>query len=90
MRIHEIKCWPEMFEPLIDGRKSFEVRRFDRTYGVGDVLCIREWDPAIEDYTERAAYVGVTYVLKGGQFGISDAFCVMSIKLMVTCFIKER
>lgn len=81
--IHELKCMPEFFEPVTDGRKTFEIRRLDRTYESGDVLLLREWHPALEDYTERVAFVAVTYVLKGGQFGISDAFCVMSIELMV-------
>lgn len=27
MTLHDLKCWPESFEPLRDGRKTFEIRR---------------------------------------------------------------
>jgi uncharacterized protein DUF3850 len=42
---HDIKCWPEAFVALADGTKTFEWRRDDRGYRVGDLLMIREWDP---------------------------------------------
>ena len=46
---HEIKCWPEYFEKIADGTKTFECREDNRTYGVGDELNIREWEPLRQD-----------------------------------------
>jgi hypothetical protein len=43
---HELKCWPPYFERLLDGSKTFEVRKDDRGYQTGDWLVLREWDPA--------------------------------------------
>jgi DnaJ-class molecular chaperone len=45
MSTHELKTWPEFFEPLSNGNKTFELRYNDRAYSVGDELCLREFDP---------------------------------------------
>lgn len=45
VRVHVLKCWPEPFAALLDGSKRHEVRRDDRGYMVGDVLCLHEWEP---------------------------------------------
>lgn len=42
---HEIKCAPRMFERLLDGTKTFEVRKDDRGYQTGDELIVHEYDP---------------------------------------------
>jgi len=42
---HELKTLPPYFGDVVEGRKTFEVRHtFDRTFAVGDVLHLREWD----------------------------------------------
>ena len=43
--IHELKTWPAYFERVVDGSKTFEVRKDDRGYQSGDELVLREWDP---------------------------------------------
>lgn len=88
MRRHELKIWPEPFRAILDGRKRFEVRKDDRGYGVGDLLELREWDPAgyrrlssVEgSYTGRKVTVRVTYILHGGRLGVAADYCVMSIE----------
>jgi len=42
---HELKCWPEFYQPTIDGDKQFEFRRDDRPYSVDDQLVLREFKP---------------------------------------------
>ena len=34
--VHELKCWPEYFEAVISGAKTFEVRKNDRDFAVRD------------------------------------------------------
>ena len=66
MTTHELKCWPRYFEPLIQGKKTAEIRKNDRDFKVGDVLHLREWDPqgkADEHYTGRFAFRTITHVL---------------------------
>lgn len=77
---HQLKCWPDYFDPILSGEKNFDVREDDRDYQVGDVLVIREWDHLLEEYTGRIAIRKVTYKLHGGQFGIKDGYCVLGIK----------
>lgn len=82
--IHELKCWPEPYDAIVDGRKPFEFRRDDRGYAVGDVLILRKWDPGAGPggYYFSPGYpstrVVVTYVLRG-QFGLPPGYVVMGI-----------
>jgi hypothetical protein len=47
MTTHVLKCWPAYFGPVAEGLKTWEYRKDDRPYAVGDVLCLREWDPEV-------------------------------------------
>lgn len=78
-QIHEVKCLREFFVPIIEGRKTFEVRKNDRNYKVGDGLLL------IEIYKNgrssgRAAYCHISYILPGGSYGISPEYCVLGIQ----------
>lgn len=86
-KMHEVKCWPEFYDPLADGRKPFEVRFNDRDYQVGDLLHVREWsvDRLTEascartcdgdGFTGRNTWRKVTYVLPLDK-GIFKDFCM--------------
>lgn len=69
-RVHDLKCWPDHFEALVDGRKTFEVRINDRDYQVGDVLALQEWDPLAERYTGRGERAVVTYIYRGNALDV--------------------
>lgn len=66
MKTHHLKCWPEFFEAVIDGRKPFEVRENDRGYEVGDMLVLNEYRTEEHDYTGRKAERTITYILPFG------------------------
>lgn len=48
---HTMKCWPEFFQPMLEGLKRFDLRRDDRPEGfhVGDEILQREWNPVVAD-----------------------------------------
>lgn len=77
---HELKVWPEFFSDIKRGAKTFEVRRNDRGFEVGDALRLCEYDPGLERFTGNTIEVDVTYILYGPGFGVKDGVCVMSIK----------
>jgi hypothetical protein len=79
MTTHELKIWPQYFQPLIECRKTFELRKTDRDYQVDDEIWFREWDPKTETYTGREAEATIRYILDG-QMAIPN-LCLMSIKL---------
>jgi hypothetical protein len=62
--IIEKKIWPEFFNDIKSGAKTFEVRLADFDCGPGDTLHLREWDPVKKAYTGRGVKKTVTYVLK--------------------------
>ena len=84
MKVHDLKCWPEPFEALIRGVKTFEVRKNDRNFSTGDFLRLAEWDPETREYTGREADVFVPYVLFGPAFGLPAGMVVMAVQLRET------
>lgn len=76
---HELKTWPEFYHAILQGRKTFEVRKADRDFAVGDQLLLREWDQIAGRYTGRKAMWKITYIMHGGDFGIQPGYCVLGI-----------
>lgn len=79
MKVHELKTWPKYFKAIWNGDKTFEVRKNDRNYEVGDVLIFHEWDPETEEYTGWKIPCRVTYILNDPMF-VKDGFVVMGIE----------
>jgi len=67
MRI-EKKSWPETFEKIMSGEKTFDLRLADWECKPGDVLVLKEWDPKTKKYTGRVVEKAVSYVLKTKEF----------------------
>lgn len=78
MKIHKLKSWPEYFDAMLFGNKSFDARINDRNFKVGDYLQLEEWDPKTEQYTGRILTRHVTYIMTG-TFGIPSDIVIMSI-----------
>jgi len=83
---HELKSWPEFFEPTLRGEKTHDVRRSDdRHFAVGDRLRLREFDPRTERYSGRECIVEVTYITSAKMpcayfdAAVDARFCILSI-----------
>jgi hypothetical protein len=77
---HALKIWPQFYQEVEDGNKTFEVRKNDRDFKTGDVLLLQEWDPVTEKYTGNECYKVITYILPAGtNIGIHSDYVVMSI-----------
>jgi len=58
------KIWPEYFEKIKSGDKTFELRLVDWECNIGDTFLLRGWDPKTKEYTGHEVSKEITYVLK--------------------------
>jgi len=58
------KTWPDLFQKIVDGDKTFDLRLADFNCQAGDTLVLEEWDPDTKKYTGRSITKKVTFVLK--------------------------
>lgn len=93
MTQHELKVNERFFDAINNNIKTFEIRKFDRDYKVGDTIrmvCVDD-DKAIitvPNYKEGKesvplrVYAVITYILTHDDFpmGIPEGYCVMAIK----------
>lgn len=49
----EKRLWPDGFQRVLDGKKTYELRLGDFKIEEGDILVLREWDPEMSSYTGR-------------------------------------
>ena|SRR6187399_761433 len=78
-KVHELRTWPEYFQAILDGEKTFEYRKNDRDFRAGDTLLLREWNPDKILYTGRQIKVLAGYVLPSGQMGVPDGYVIISL-----------
>jgi hypothetical protein len=89
MKKHELKILPQYFQAVLDGIKTFELRKDDRDYQRGDILVLREWDG--EKYTGSAICVKVTYILQDAEkYGLKDGYVIMGIRHLEPGDMKEE
>ena len=73
---HTLKIDPIYFQPVLDRKKTFEVRFNDRNYQVGDAVVLQEYDRKTDQYTGRSLSATITYVTSHNQL---PHFVVFSI-----------
>lgn len=81
-QIHELKTVPPYFARVLDGTKTFEVRRDDRGFQVGDTLWLREWTGI--EFTGRSIHKRVVYMFRWdeddlGALMLADGTVVMGL-----------
>lgn len=82
MKVHELKLYKPYFGKVFTGQKTFEVRKDDRDFKEGDILILHEYNNAVNNYTGNFLKARITYKLMGGQFGIEEGHCILSIKII--------
>jgi hypothetical protein len=80
-KVHKLKTWSEYFLAVASGDKTFDHRKNDRDFKVGDILELEEWDKDKEIYTGNKIVARVTYVLKD-TLNVPEGYAILSIKLI--------
>lgn len=75
---HELKCWPEFFQAILDGQKTYEIRKNDRDFWIFDRVRLREYDPQKQYYTGREKTATIVHITTDFS-GIKEGFCVFGI-----------
>lgn len=78
-KVHQIRLGASFFDDACSNIKSFELRKNDREYKVGDILEMMEF--ADGRNTGRMVRKLVTYMLED-YTGLEDGYCIMATKLL--------
>lgn len=81
MKTHNLRTWPDFWEAIAGGEKTFEVRKNDREFEVGDTLKLNWYFPEKDEYDGSWIEATVTYILYGPAFGVEEGYCVMAIQV---------
>lgn len=76
-KIHALKTLPEYYRDVVAGVKTFEIRKNDRGFQVGDALILREFDPET-GYTGDMISRNITYIT---DFAQQAEYVVMGIEV---------
>lgn len=77
--IHYLKTHSEVFNLMKSGKKTFDYRKNDRGFNVGDWVNLVDYNPDTKA-TGTSIDFEITYILYGGQFGIPDGYCILQLK----------
>ena len=83
---HVLKTDPAVFQDVLDGKKTFEIRFNDRGYQVGDLIVLKETkftgqqmrEGSLLIYTGREMQKQISYILSG--YGLQDGWVILGIK----------
>ena len=77
--VHELKILPQYFEEVWNEKKTFELRKDDRNYKVGDTLRLLEFDYGT--YTSRECSRTISYILRDAEkYGLKQGFVILAMK----------
>lgn len=77
-KTHELKILPKYFNEVYSGNKTFEVRKNDRNFKVGDMLILKEWDIENQKFTGNQVKRKITYILDNTIY-LKKGFVILSL-----------
>lgn len=85
MKLHTLKILPKYYVALVNGEKTFELRKNDRDYQVGDLITFTNTDGTPD---KKRIVFRITYILENvSEYGLDDEYCILALKRLV---IKEK
>ncbi|PFJ21942.1 RNA-binding protein [Bacillus anthracis] len=77
--LHNLKINTVFFEPVLKRIKTFEIRKNDRDFHVGDTINLNEWDNERKEYTGRSVAIEILYITDYEQ---KEGYVVFSFKIV--------
>lgn len=78
MDIHRVKSWPEYYAPIVRNIKTFDLRKDDRAYAVGDWIVFEEFKHGIGTYTGATTTRRIVYILRNFD-GLMPGYCILGL-----------
>ncbi|WP_196596054.1 ASCH/PUA domain-containing protein [Pectinatus frisingensis] len=76
-KCHDLKILPRYFADILIGNKTFEIRKNDRNFELGDYINLREWDPDKQKYTGSHLVKQICYMTDYEQ---QDGYVVLGLR----------
>ena len=74
--IHKLKIQQQYFEAVFKGLKTFELRKDDRKFQVGDWILLQEYKD--NHYTGRTIACMISYILRNcPEYGLQEGYCIL-------------
>lgn len=75
---HELKTETKYYQAVESGLKTFELRKNDRGFKVGDLVTLVE---TVNGHaTGRRIFAKqIKYILPGGEFGLNEEYCILQL-----------
>ena len=79
-KTHELKIYPKYFEAILDEKKTFEIRKNNRNFHVGDSIVLREFDNI--KYSGREIHATIKYMLDDTFIGLEEGYVAFSFGIL--------
>ena len=94
MKYHELKIEERFFEGIVNNTKTFEIRKNDRNYEIGDIIHFTITDSTNDEMNKKAddLLLKIVGILKDSDFpqGIKEGYCIISFKKGSSTFKADK
>lgn len=78
---HALKTWPDYYAAIVKGEKTFDLRKEDRPFKVGDTVLLQEFNHKEGSFTGAETSMKISYILKDvPKFGLKNGFCILGLQ----------
>lgn len=81
METHELKTLTEYWIEVKSLHKTFELRRNDRNYQVGDRLLLWNYDSEFGYLDDEPLCRYISYIFEGGKYGLAHGYVILGLKV---------
>ena len=78
MKAHYLKTVQPHFNEVWAKRKTFELRKNDRNFEVGDIIVLMDYDTSTETYSANEVHGLITHILDSYYDAIHEDYVILS------------